>query len=245
MSESEESDDGMSAKEAGKAMRHGTKAIDGDETESESGSESGLYCVADTSPGHYVVGNPESGTAYHVNLNSVTGSEGKPCECPDSHYRQSPEDFDVCKHVLKAIKEGDSSIDMALAEELAAVRHMVDNLLQSSKEINSSIAALNSAEGGAQSGNRDAPDAQKGSGPDAEKGAEKLNDIWPVDGMQAKAYGGKVWLNKTPDAPDWTFQTFLQNPDIVEFDPDGGPGDYYKNYVEPRDVSKYISEVLE
>ncbi len=64
--------------------------------------------------------------------------------------------------------------------------------------------------------------------------------------MNVEAYNGRVWVNKSPDAPDYTFNAFLSGPDQMRYDPDSdSPGQYFKNYIEPEDVDDYISEVLE
>jgi hypothetical protein len=201
-----------------------------------------LDVVSDTKPGKFIVTNPEKGNAYYVNLNAIRGSEGKPCECPDNHYRQSPEDYGVCKHVLAAVRAGDSTADMQLAHELAAVRHTVDSLLQETKSLQTSVSALGEAtiEDSGSTSDRDQSDSQAG-----EKLQEAFDDVVGPDDMNVKQQGGKVWINKTPDAPDWTFDAFLSGPDIVEFDPDGnGPGQYFKNYVPESKVDEYIEDVI-
>jgi hypothetical protein len=200
-----------------------------------------LDVVSDTKPGKYFVTNPEKGTAYTVNLTALRNADGKPCECPDNHYRQSPEDFEVCKHVLAAVRAGDSTADMQLAHELAAVRHTVDSLLQHSKSLQTSVSALGEAtiEESGSSGSQES-DSQAG-----DKLQEAFDDVVGPDDMNVKQQGGKVWINKTPDAPDWTFDAFLSGPDIVSYDPDAnGPGEYFKNYVNASQVDEYIEDVI-
>jgi len=80
-----------------------------------------------------------------------------------------------------------------------------------------------------------------------------------VEGFEVESNEGVLWVNKTPSAPDTLpgpgnvdiFQTFLQNPDQLEYVHDNHdykgaePGQYFTNMIRPENVSEYIEEVLE
>lgn len=84
---------------------------------------------------------------------------------------------------------------------------------------------------------------------DAEETAETLQAAFDetTDGLEtAVGPNGRIWINKTPDAPDYTFGAFLRDPEQVDYLPDEeSPGEYYKNAITPDKVEEYISEVLE
>ena len=236
-------------------MSTDTNTDDGTDTDVQDTTESLHVALCDASDAEYWVGNPTNGTAYTVRLNELQGdSDGKACSCPDSRYRQDPEEFGACKHVMAALREHPARpnmdrrfVDIA-ARELDYLRDAVQSLEQTATAKRADAAAESSDTGSGSNDGTGSVAAVKDDNVFAESEADKLQDAFndAVNGMNVEAAGGKVWVNKTPNAPEYTFDAFLSGPDLMMYDPDdpSAPGDYFKNYLEADDVDQYIEEVL-
>lgn len=183
------------------------------------------------------------------------------CTCEDWQYNLSDDSRNVCAHYALAVLEGTDveTADIAI-NEIVALTNEARQLAKDAREamemaeLNRSAAATlhEEADPGPEGGaSQDAPSpaAREPDGQAAHDAAETLQAAYDeaVDGMDVQAHDGLVWINKTPDAPDYTFQAFLQDPDQVDYlppDENETPGQYWKNAIEPGDVGTYISEVL-
>ena len=184
------------------------------------------------------------------------------CTCDDWAFNLDDGEREVCAHYAIAMIEGENvtTEDVAI-NEIVALTNEARELAQDARdsmdmaELNRSAAATlheeadPGAEGGA-SQEAPSPAAREPDGQAAHEAAETLQAAYDeaVDGMDVQAHAGKVWINKTPTAPDYTFQAFLQDPEQVDYlppDENDTPGQYWKNAIEPGDVQDYISEVLE
>lgn len=239
------------------------------QTETDGGSDelNGLnvyVCGSD----EYVVGNPESGNAYHVDMDNEEHDGTMTCTCPDYRFRAQEDENRACKHIQAVIAiDDDKRFAKNHADELRLRHEILTDKVDSVTQQLTNISANAHADSGVPSENRSPTDEQyvdagdaAGNGEEmaaasAQEAADKLQEAFNnvVEGFDVQADDGRVWVNKTPGAPDTlqgpgnveTFQAFLQGPQRMQYDPDGGPGQFFKNYVEPGDVDAYISEVLE
>jgi hypothetical protein len=220
--------------------------------ESETSGELGTMNVRLKDENVYQVGNPAEGTAYLVNMHNVNHDGTMTCSCPDYRFRAQEGEHRACKHIQRVIQVSPSELTTdalafrQLVREYEILSDKVDSVMQ-----DLSLAQSNGSAVSQPSQGRDVPasdaagDGQQMQEITAEEAAGKLREAFPVDGMDVQISNGKVWVNKTPEAPDYTFSAFLQEPSLMQYDPDNGPGQYWKNYIEPEDVEQYISEVLE
>ena len=204
----------------------------------------------------YQVGNPAEGTAYAVNMHNQDHEGTITCTCPDYRFRAQEGEHRACEHIQKVIEVSPSEITVdhlafeQLVREYNILSDKIDSVSQDLTRVQANGASTPSQPTQSQQQpSVNASDAA-GSGQQmqevtAEEAAEKLRDAYPVDGMDVLVHNGQVWVNKTPSAPEYTFSAFLQEPSLMQYDPDNGPGQYWKNYLEPSDVDQYISEVLE
>lgn len=200
----------------------------------------------------YIVGNPESGTAYVVNMCNPDHDGSITCKCPDYRFRAEDSEHRACKHIQKVIEVGKSEIGVAqlahegLKQQYDILESKVDSMMQELSAVNADVKAdVSASQSGSVPASDAAGDGQQMQEISAEEAAEKLKEAYPVQGMDVQEHNGQVWVNKTPEAPDYTFSAFLQEPQLMQYDPDNGPGQYWKNYLEPGDVDEYIAEVLE
>jgi hypothetical protein len=217
----------------------------------------------------YEVGNPDTGNAYVVNMHNADHDGTMTCTCPDYRFRAQEGEHRACKHIQKVIEVSPDRITADkiafehLSREYQILSEKVDSLSQQLTSIVSTVHEDNGTQSqtdySGQQQSVPASDAQSGGqkmeAAGAQEAADKLqrafNDV--VEGFDVQDHNGKVWVNKTPAAPEnlpgpgnvETFTAFLQSPDMMQYDPDSGPGQYWKNYIEPDEVDQYISEVLE
>ena len=232
-----------------------SKNRDTEQSESESmstdESESDELVVAMKSETVYWVGNETEGTLYQVDLNeTVDGTDGiETCTCPDYRYRVSPDENRACKHIMAVVraKPSEITVDRMAYDGLTRQYDILDDKLNT---VMQRLTAVQS-ESAASAQSRDVPasdaagDGQQMQEVSPEEAAERLREAYPVEGIDVQVHNGQVWVNKTPSAPDYTFAAFVREPELMNYDPDNGPGEYWKNYLEPGDVDEYISEVLE
>lgn len=191
--------------------------------------------------GQYAVlnlrGGPKANTVWIVDLNG----EHPTCNCPDQKFNKDT--GQGCKHIdvvlydaVKPYHDVDRLVLSQIADYDRRVERAVGQLERAATAQEAETAASQSSAPKAMPEKAEAQDA-----------AERLQEAFDerVDGMNVQEDKGLVWINKSPDAPDWTFQAFLQDPDLIDFNPDDGPGQYFKNSIEPGNVDAYIREVLE
>lgn len=218
----------------------------------------------------FYVGNAESGTAYLVNMCDPEHEDEMTCTCPDYRYRASPDEDGACKHILAVIDHmpADVGIEQVAYDGLKRQYDILDSKVNQVMKDLSNVQANVHADTGSESETRtptqeqyvDAGDAagngQEMASVSAEEAASKLQDAFNavVDGFDVQAHNGKVWVNKTPTAPETlpgpgkvdTFTALVSGPQEMKYDPDAdSPGQYFNNVIEPNDVDSYISEVLE
>ena len=200
----------------------------------------------------YQVGNPAEGTAYLVNMHNADHDGTMTCTCPDYRFRAQEGEHRACKHIQRVIQVSPSEITVdrlayqQLVREYEILSDKIDSVSQDLTRAQSNGATVSQPSQGRDMPASDAAgDGQQMEAISAEEAAGKLREAFPVDGMDVQVHNGNVWVNKTPEAPDYTFSAFLQEPELMQYDPDNGPGQYWKNYIEPEDVDEYISEVLE
>lgn len=171
------------------------------------------------------------------------------CSCPDYKYRKG-ESPGVCKHMAAAIFEARKNMDVGEAltfdtlELGREVRSLAEDLQRRVTGIEADRVAAPSTGSKPQGTQGNSGGSQ---GPDAEEAREKLQEAFDgiTAGMKTMVADGKIWINKSPEAPDWTFSAWLQEPEQVFYEPDDAPEDYFKNSILPQNVEEYISEVLE
>lgn len=201
----------------------------------------------------YQVGNPAEGTAYLVNMHNTDHDGTMTCSCPDYRFRAQEGEHRACKHIQRVIQVSPSEITVdrmayqQLVREYEILSDKIDSVSQdlTRAQSNGVSSSGQSQETGSVPASDAAGDGQQMQEVSAEEAAEKLREAYPVEGMDVQVHNGNVWVNKTPSAPEYTFSAFLQEPSLMQYDPDNGPGQYWKNYLDPSDVEQYISEVLE
>lgn len=217
----------------------------------------------------YQVGNPGEGTAYLVNMHNDEHDGTMTCTCPDYRFRAQEGEHRACKHIQAVIRASPSELttDQLAFKQLVREYEILSDKVESVSQQLSSITSGVHEQSGTQSqtnyaGQQEsvpasdaAGDGQQMAGVSAEEAAEKLQAAYDnvVEGMDTQVHNGSVWINKTPQCPETLpgpgdveiFYAFLADAQHVQYDPDNGPGQYWKNYIEPQDVGEYISQVLE
>jgi hypothetical protein len=193
-------------------------------------------------------------TAYRCKLDELECYAADGSDCPDLSYNH--DGSGVCDHIAAAIYQAPKTPDMdavamdgalsvlETAQDAADAAHNTAKTLQRARADHALETAENATQADAEPSDEELADAEPVDPAEAAKRLQQEFDE-AAEGMEVTDADGKVWVNKTPDAPDWTFEAFLSGPDLMQYDPDGGPGEYYSNYIEPSDVDTYISEVLE
>ena len=177
--------------------------------------------------------------SYKVDLRDGT------CECEHGQQNGHDENSRACKHIGLATEQADSAPDTDARVTMSHIE-LVQQALSIMDEARTAqpAPAPQPASGGGSSGGSSGQSSGGSRGPDAEEKRQELQNALDgaTNGMETQVYNGDIWVNKTPDAPDWTFSAFLSDPDQMQYDPDDGPGDYFSNYIAPGDVDEYISE---
>lgn len=193
-------------------------------------------------------------SVHHVHLgNDPT------CTCKDKQINR--DDREPCAHIVKAM----------LADRMSFERSMAQMTLESLQKVNDAVERAETAADALE----DARIRQLSNNPDHDESADtpsKTDDGNPVtpservdpgekadelqaafddtmsDQMDVQAHDGVVWVQTKRDAKDWVFDSWVRDPDPLEYDPDGEdyekPGEWWKNYIEPGHVETYIEGVL-
>jgi hypothetical protein len=208
--------------------------------------------IAHVSENKYRVLSTRNNTINHYEVDIGEGT----CSCPSEEYNLR--ENEACPHLSKALLVAPSQMEATdfAARDLEVLSERARNLLWDLRDTTDWIQTVVESEAASQASDAVAngestqtPNGDTVSSVSASEAAEKLQAAFDetVTGMAVEYSGGKVWVNKTPDAPDYTFDAFLSGPDLMQYDPDDAdsPGQYFSNYIEAEDVSEYISEVLE
>lgn len=227
--------------------------------------------IAWTGGSSYVVYSPSDdgeSNAYRVEL---TPDDVPTCNCEHGEHNQS--DTAACKHIREAVKAHKTHPDLehstlqqwaGIIRDSSATLRDAEAALEGAQEAN--VAARETEAAAVQ----DAPDAavaeHEPDGQQAAEAAETLQEAFDehLTDMQVQHHVGYVWFQTGKDTEEeWPYpgvdETFeaVTSPDCVEYVSEGGdgydahelyddkPGEWWKNALEPGDVEKYISEVLE
>jgi len=208
----------------------------------------------------------DSLTAYEIDTLDMS------CSCEDQQHNNTG--GEVCKHLAKALYTADARMDVGdalrynLDEQAQRIERQAERLTQAATAAEADATAQDTAESVEEANESVAPESDPVDTEAAESAAQELQDAFDtaVDDMQVEANGGVVFFQTGRDTPDsWPYpggsKTFdvLTDPDHVMYIHDGTadwadsphkyyddkPGEWWKNAIEPDDVSDYIAEVLE
>jgi hypothetical protein len=208
--------------------------------------------VTQTGPVHYTVLSARNGgaTAHRVNVAELT------CTCEDMEYN-TDDDRNVCAHVAKALLSAPAN-GTAETMGVSQLYHVVGRLQDQLEDLETEAEVLrdHATAAGTERRAQEASDAAEtdttpDKGIDPDEAAERLTEAYAGVGIDIETTidvdndtgQERIWIETAEQISESKFGAFLQDPDLVRYDPDEKDG-YMNNYVKPSEVDEVIEEVF-